>query len=133
MERSEKTEKRGQDINYLQRQEQDESEEVLAVSLGQQVDGLVVSDTEDEEKQGCTPLITACRKGLTEVSHVCVKETIQHGDVCCCVVQVVQWKIPTGEHDEVYMCVCELVVGGWGVVLFLSLTYNNNDSLCSCM
>lgn len=87
METSEKTEKWGQDINYLQKQEQDESEEVLAVSLGQEVDGLVVSDTEDEEKQGCTPLITACRKGLTEVSHVCVcvKETIRHGDVCCSV------------------------------------------------
>ncbi|KAG7235126.1 hypothetical protein INR49_025231, partial [Caranx melampygus] len=82
METSEKTEKRWQDFDeVLRREQQDESEEVLAVRVGQEVDGLVVSETEDEEKQGCTPLITACCKGMTEV----VQELLKTGaDVTLC-------------------------------------------------
>ncbi|XP_044072030.1 uncharacterized protein map3k19 [Siniperca chuatsi] len=69
MERSEKREKRSVD-EMLKREQEEENEEVLVVSLGQEVDGqeeLEVSDTEDEEEEGSTPLITACRKGMTEV------------------------------------------------------------------
>lgn len=85
MERSEKTEKRWCGIDeMLKREMEEENEEVLVVSLGQEVacrEELEVSDTEDVVEQGHTPLITACLKGMTEVSycisvcvHVCVKE-----------------------------------------------------------
>lgn len=56
----------------LKREQEDENEEVLVVSFGQEVEGqeLEISDTEDEEEEGTIPLITACRKGMTEVSYV---------------------------------------------------------------
>ncbi|XP_037645055.1 uncharacterized protein map3k19 isoform X2 [Sebastes umbrosus] len=47
----------------LKREQEEENEEVLVVSLGQEAE---VSDTEDEEEQGSTPLIAACRSGMTE-------------------------------------------------------------------
>lgn len=48
-----------------------EEEDILAgTSLGREMEGLgklEVSDTEDEEEQGFSPLISTCRKGMTEV------------------------------------------------------------------
>ncbi|KAF7660477.1 hypothetical protein LDENG_00281560 [Lucifuga dentata] len=50
--------------------EQNKEEGVLVLNLGREMEvqvEMVVPDTEDEEEDGCTPLITACRKGMTEV------------------------------------------------------------------
>lgn len=66
------------------RRGQEEDGEVRLVSLvGRECEGqeeLQVSDTDDEEEQGSTPLISACRKGMNEVSYVyvCLKETVWH-------------------------------------------------------
>lgn len=57
----------------LKREQGEEEEDVLAVSLGRETEGLEVCDAEDEEEQGSTPLTAACRKGMTEVSHVHVR------------------------------------------------------------
>ncbi|XP_056244632.1 uncharacterized protein map3k19 isoform X1 [Seriola aureovittata] len=69
MERSEKTEKKWRGVDEMLKREQEEGnkEDDVVVSCGQEVDRHVVSDTEDEEERGCTPLISACRKGMTEV------------------------------------------------------------------
>ncbi|XP_026150284.1 mitogen-activated protein kinase kinase kinase 19 isoform X2 [Mastacembelus armatus] len=71
MERSEKTEKKGQGVEeVLKAEQEEESGEAFVVRLGQEVEdqeNLKLSDTEGEDEQGCTPLITACRKGMTEV------------------------------------------------------------------
>lgn len=56
----------------LKREQGEEEEDVLAVSLGRETEGLEVCDA-DEEEQGSTPLTAACRKGMTEVSHVHVR------------------------------------------------------------
>lgn len=77
MERSEKTEERrcGAD-EMLKGEQEEENEEVLVASLGQEVEELEVSDTEDVEEQRHTPLITACREGMTEVGYcICMCET----------------------------------------------------------
>lgn len=66
MERSEKK----RNVEMLKRQQQDEKKDFPAVSLEREterLEGPHVSYTEDEEEQGSTPLITACRKGMTEV------------------------------------------------------------------
>ncbi|XP_029386714.1 probable serine/threonine-protein kinase mkcC [Echeneis naucrates] len=71
MERSDRTKRRWQGVDEtLRRKQQERDEECLVFGSGRNVDGweqLEVSDTEDEEELGCTPLITACRKGRTEV------------------------------------------------------------------
>ena len=74
MEREERTEERRRDVDErLRRQQEEENKYILAVSLGQEPDlEQEVSDTEDEEVQGCSPLISACHKGMAEVSCVCV-------------------------------------------------------------
>lgn len=54
----------------LKREQGEEMQDVLAVSLGRETEGLEVCDAEDEEEQGSTPLTAACHKGMTEVSHV---------------------------------------------------------------
>lgn len=88
MERSEKREKVSFD-EMLKREQEEENEEVLVVSFGQEVEGqeeLEVSDTEDEEEEGTTPLITACRKGLTEVSSCTKYECVREFDMRLCFV-----------------------------------------------
>ncbi|XP_067372129.1 mitogen-activated protein kinase kinase kinase 19 isoform X2 [Channa argus] len=71
MERSEKTEKLWQGVDGMLKSEQEEEiVEVSVVNLAQEDEGqeeLESSDTKDKEEQGYTPLITACRKGMTEV------------------------------------------------------------------
>lgn len=71
MERSEKTERRWRGVaEMLRREQEEEKEEVLGVRP--EVDSqeeLEVSDTEDEGER-C--LIAACRKGMADVSYMCV-------------------------------------------------------------
>lgn len=64
--------KKRQTDDEIKRREMEEGSEdlFLVVSLGLEADSqeeLEVSNTEDEEG-GCTPLIIACRKGMTEVT-----------------------------------------------------------------
>ncbi|XP_069388880.1 mitogen-activated protein kinase kinase kinase 19 isoform X2 [Paralichthys olivaceus] len=67
MERSERTEKRWLAVDEMRKMEKQEiNEDVLVLSLEEE-EGQEVSDTEDEEEQGCTPLISACSKGMVEV------------------------------------------------------------------
>lgn len=57
----------------LKIEKEEENEEVMVVRLGQELEGreeLEVSDAEDEEEEGSTPLITACQKGIAEASYV---------------------------------------------------------------
>lgn len=61
--------------NEQLRRAQEEEEDV--VSLGQEPESeeeLELSDSEAEEELGSTPLITACRKGMTEVCCECMRE-----------------------------------------------------------
>ncbi len=70
----------------LKREQEEENEEVLGVSVGQEAEGqeeLEVSDFEDEEEEGTTPLITACRNGATEVSHVFYMSVRESLTFCC--------------------------------------------------
>lgn len=67
------------------RRAQEEEEDV--VSLGQEPESeeeLELSDSEAEEELGSTPLITACRKGMTEVCCECMRER-GGGFAYCCV------------------------------------------------
>ncbi|XP_035507095.2 mitogen-activated protein kinase kinase kinase 19 isoform X2 [Scophthalmus maximus] len=73
MERSEETEERwrGADEEMLNGEQQELNGEASVASPGREADGreeLGVSGTADdeEEEEGCAPLITACREGLTE-------------------------------------------------------------------
>lgn len=75
MERSEETEERwrGADEEMLNGEQQELNGEASVASPGREADGreeLGVSGTADdeEEEEGCAPLITACREGLTEAS-----------------------------------------------------------------
>uniref|UniRef100_A0A3Q3JTA3 Mitogen-activated protein kinase kinase kinase 19 n=2 Tax=Monopterus albus TaxID=43700 RepID=A0A3Q3JTA3_MONAL len=71
------TEERWQgDDEMLTREQEEENEDDLLFSLGQDGDDkeeLKVFESEDEEDQGCTPLITACHKGVTEVTQQLLK------------------------------------------------------------
>ncbi|KAK2839547.1 hypothetical protein Q5P01_013287 [Channa striata] len=68
----------------LKSEQEEEIVEVSAVNLEREQEAQEEpdhSDTEDEEEQGCPPLITACRKGMTEV----VQRLLQSGaDVTSC-------------------------------------------------
>lgn len=70
MERSEKTEKWWQAADEMLGKEQDKENVDIFVARREvkEEEDLEVSDIEDEEEQEHTPLITACRKGMTEVS-----------------------------------------------------------------
>lgn len=73
----------------LRTEKEEDNEEVLVVTLGQEVESqeeVDVCDAEDEEEQGSTPLMAACRTGMTEVSCLCVCE--KEKGVYCCVITV---------------------------------------------
>lgn len=64
--------KRNVDEMLKKEQGQGEEDILAGTSLGREMEGLgklEVSDTEDEEEQGFTPLISACRKDMTEVCY----------------------------------------------------------------
>lgn len=89
MERSEKRQKSWKSVGeMLQREQEEENVGVMVESLGQAAEHqeeLEVSNTEDEEEQGCTPLILACHKGMTEVSYILyVKEEKELKIEGCC-------------------------------------------------
>eukprot|EP00064_Thunnus_orientalis_P020645 superscaffoldBa00005794_g20787 len=67
----ERNEKRLKSVGeMLQREQEEENVGVMVVSLGQEVEDqeeLKISNIEDEEEQGCNPLMLACHKGMTEV------------------------------------------------------------------
>ena len=92
----ERNEKRLKSVGeMLQREQEEENVGVMVVSLGQEVEDqeeLKISNIEDEEEQGCNPLMLACHKGMTEVGYVlyvcvCVRErererAFMKGDKC---------------------------------------------------
>ncbi|XP_049449742.1 uncharacterized protein map3k19 isoform X1 [Epinephelus fuscoguttatus] len=70
MERSAKRGQKRSEDEMLRTEKEEDNEEVLVVTLGQEVESqgeVDVCDAEDEEEQGSTPLMAACRTGMTEV------------------------------------------------------------------
>ncbi|XP_034742567.1 uncharacterized protein map3k19 isoform X3 [Etheostoma cragini] len=103
MERSEKRREIRNVHEMLKREKEEENEEALVVSRGQEVEGredLESFNSEDEEEEGSTPLIAACHKGKPEVVQLLL-EAGADVTLCNCCQQTALHISPPGLQGKV--------------------------------